>query len=126
MGLEQNGEKALQNNLNYCQLQNSISFSLSRENMRTVKICDFLLYFIFCVFPLTCTPICLHIEIALLCLCMHLKLCTKDLCILMRGAEQCVKKCKLCKTFLTLVGKRRYCKGYSLFLSSTALIIKFN
>merc|ERR1711899_716132 len=29
----------------------------------------------------------------------------------------------MCKSFLTLVGIRRYCKGYSLFLSSTALII---
>jgi len=64
---------------------------------------------------------------------MHLKLCTNELvhifvpkkganfCIFMRAEN--VQNCAL--TFLTLVGKCR-CKGYSLFLSSTALIILFN
>merc|ERR1712107_460712 len=106
--LEQNGEKALQNNLNYCQLQNSISFSLSRENMRTVKICDFLLYFKFsacfrlCALNLfahrfaltkTCAYVCTW-NYAQTNMCIYLyRRCGANFCIFMCGAEKCAKLC---------------------------------
>merc|ERR1712037_942154 len=101
--IEPSGEKALKR---FSTAAEKNSFSLSRENMRTVKICDFLLYFKFSAcfrlraLNLFAHRICTHYN---LCVRMHLKLCTN------KHVHIFVPKIR-CKLLHIYVPRRKMCK----------------